>query len=102
MLWRGEWRGWGERRIKSKRIPSIFSDGSTGSFICLRRHIFMSHVIFMRIGCTLLTCDMYMYRLRHINDPVLPSLKMEGTLFFLTVHLRIILVGDQLDAQFLL
>jgi alcohol dehydrogenase class IV len=26
----------------------------------------------------LLTCDMYMYRLRHIHDPVLSSLKMEG------------------------
>jgi hypothetical protein len=24
------------------------------------------------------TCDMYMCRLRHINDPVLSSLKMEG------------------------
>jgi hypothetical protein len=29
---------------KSKRIPSIFNDESTGSFICLRRHIYMSHV----------------------------------------------------------
>jgi hypothetical protein len=26
----------------------------------------------------ILTCDMYMYRLRHIHDPVLLSLKMEG------------------------
>jgi hypothetical protein len=32
----------------------------------------------MRIGGTLLTCDMYMCRLRNINDPVLSSLKMEG------------------------
>jgi hypothetical protein len=29
---------------KSKRIPSIFNDESTGSFVCLRRHIYMSHV----------------------------------------------------------
>jgi hypothetical protein len=29
---------------KSKRIPSIFNDESTGSFIRLRRHIYMSHV----------------------------------------------------------
>jgi hypothetical protein len=29
---------------KSKRIPSIFNDKSTESFICLRRHIYMSHV----------------------------------------------------------
>jgi hypothetical protein len=28
------------------------------------------------------TCDMYMCRLRHINDSVLSSLKMEGILFF--------------------
>jgi hypothetical protein len=34
--------------------------------------------IFTRIGCTLLTCNMYTCRLRHINDPVLSSLKMEG------------------------
>jgi hypothetical protein len=34
------------------------------------------------IGCTLLTCDMYMCRLRHINDSVLSSLKMEGMAFF--------------------
>jgi hypothetical protein len=35
-------------------------------------------IIFTRIGCTLLTCDMYMSDLRHIYDPVLSSLKMEG------------------------
>jgi hypothetical protein len=35
-------------------------------------------IIFTRIGCTLFTCDMYMCRLRHTNDPVLSSLKMEG------------------------
>jgi hypothetical protein len=47
----------------------------------------MSHIIFMRIGCTLLICDMYMCRLRHINDPVLSSLKMEGKRFFLRRHM---------------
>jgi hypothetical protein len=31
-------------RLPKKRIPSIFNDESTGSFICLRRHIYMSHV----------------------------------------------------------
>jgi hypothetical protein len=35
-------------------------------------------IIFTRIGCTLLMCDMYMSDLRHIHDPVLSSLKMEG------------------------
>jgi hypothetical protein len=30
------------------------------------------------------TCDMYMCRLRHIHDPVLSSLKMEGIRLFLT------------------
>jgi hypothetical protein len=35
-------------------------------------------IIFTRIGCTLLMCDMYMSDLRHIHDPVLSSLKLEG------------------------
>jgi hypothetical protein len=30
-------------------------------------------MIFTRIGCTLLTYDMYMCRERHIHDPVLSS-----------------------------
>jgi hypothetical protein len=55
--------------IKCKRVPSIFSDESTGSFICLRQHIYMSHTNFMRIGCTLLTCDMYMFRLKTYKCP---------------------------------
>jgi hypothetical protein len=46
------------------------------------RHIAAMHSIFMRISCTLFTCDMYMCRLRHIHDPVLSSLKMEGIRFF--------------------
>jgi hypothetical protein len=60
-------------------VPSIFIDESTGSCICLRRHRYMSYIIFMCISCNLLTCDMYMCRLRHIHDPVLSSLKMEVT-----------------------
>jgi hypothetical protein len=40
--------------------------------------IAVMRIIFTRIGCTLLTCDMYMSDLRHIHDPVLSSLKMEG------------------------
>jgi hypothetical protein len=44
----------------------------------------MRIIFFTRIGCTLLTCDMYMSDLRHIHDPILLSLKMEGIrlLFF--------------------
>jgi hypothetical protein len=42
-------------------------------------------IVFTRIGCTLLTCDMYMSDLRHIHDPVLSFLKMEGIRFFLPV-----------------
>jgi hypothetical protein len=43
-----------------------------------RLRIPATHIIFMCISCTLFTCDMYMCRLRHINDPVLSSLKIEG------------------------
>jgi hypothetical protein len=50
------------------------------------------HFIFTRIGCTLLTCDMYMYRLRHINDPILSSLKMEG-IRLLYFHISYILLS---------
>jgi hypothetical protein len=57
-----------------------------------RRHKFTRiaamRIIFTRIGCTLLTCDMYMSDLRHIHDPVLSSLKMEGIrLLFFTCDL---------------
>jgi hypothetical protein len=31
-------------RLTGNNIPSIFNDESTGSFIYLRRHIYMSHV----------------------------------------------------------
>jgi hypothetical protein len=33
--------------------------------------------------CSSNTCDMYMCRLKHINDPVLSSLKIEGVRFFM-------------------
>jgi hypothetical protein len=46
------------------------------------RRIAAMHIIFTRIGCNLLTCDMYMSELRHIHDPVLSSLKMEGIFFY--------------------
>jgi hypothetical protein len=47
------------------------------------------HIIFTRIGCTLLTCDMYMCRVRHRYDPVLSSLKMEGIrLLFIQLWFR--------------
>jgi hypothetical protein len=57
---------------------------STGSCICLRRHIYMSHVNkvqpipvkMLRIAA--IRVNMYMSDLRHIHHPVLSSLKMEG------------------------
>jgi hypothetical protein len=35
---------------RSKRIPFIFNDESTESFICLRRHIYISHVLLLCIS----------------------------------------------------
>jgi hypothetical protein len=53
---------------------------------CVTRIAAMNN-IFMRIGCTLFTCDMYMCRLRYINDSVLLSLNMEGIrLLFLQIN----------------
>jgi hypothetical protein len=46
------------------------------------RRIAAMRIIYTRIGCTLLTCDMYMSDLRHKHDPVLSCLKMEGIRFF--------------------
>jgi hypothetical protein len=46
--------------------------------MCIVTRIAAMRIIFTRIGCTLLTCDVYMSDLRHIHDPVLLSLKMEG------------------------
>jgi hypothetical protein len=53
--------------------------------MCLRRHIYMSYVNKIQPIRIKLICDMYMCRLRHINDPVLSSLEMEGIRFFLCV-----------------
>jgi hypothetical protein len=51
-------------------------------------------IIFTRIGCTLLTCDMYMSDLRHIHDPVLSSLKMEVIrLLFTTGDILPVFIG---------
>jgi hypothetical protein len=47
------------------------------TYTCHRYFCYAYH-FFTHIGCTLLTCDMYMCRLRHIHDPVFLSLKMEG------------------------
>jgi hypothetical protein len=69
-LWGG---GEGNSEQKKKASSSIFTT-DTKSFIHVTR-IAAMHIIFTRIGCT---CDMYMCRLRHINDSVLSSLKMEG------------------------
>jgi hypothetical protein len=69
-------RGVGKQWTKKKAFSRIFTADSK-SFIHVT-HIAAMHIIFTRIGCTLFTCDMYMCRLRHINDPVLSSLKMEG------------------------
>jgi hypothetical protein len=46
------------------------------------RRIAATRIIFTRISCILFACDMYMCGIRHINDPVLSSLKMEGIRFF--------------------
>jgi hypothetical protein len=69
----------------NKRIPSTFNDESTGSFICLRRHIYMSHVNIVQPIRIKMICDMYMCHIRHINDPVLSSLKVEGIRLFFIV-----------------
>jgi hypothetical protein len=75
---RGLWGGGCRETVnrKKKAFSSIFTT-DTKSFIHVTR-IAAMHTIFTSIGCTLFTCDMYMCRLRHINDSVLSSLKMEG------------------------
>jgi hypothetical protein len=57
------------------------------------RRITAMRLIFTRISITLFTCDMYMCRLRHINDPVLSSLKMEGIslLYFVLFYVMFVL-----------
>jgi hypothetical protein len=66
-------------RYKIVFYPGLRSD-------CIKNHVSRNEtrriadmrIIFTRISCILFTCDMYMCHLRHINDPVLSSLKMEG------------------------
>jgi hypothetical protein len=75
----------GEQRKKKESFQQYFTT-DTKSFIHVTR-IAAMHIIFTYIGCTLFTCDMYMCRLRHINDSVLSSLKMEGIrLLFLSSY----------------
>jgi hypothetical protein len=50
------------------------------------RRIAAMRIIFKRISCTLFTCDMCVCHLRHINDPVLSSLKMEGIFSFVYAY----------------
>jgi hypothetical protein len=38
------------RRKKGKRIPFIFNDESTGSCICLRLDIYMTHVLLLCVS----------------------------------------------------
>jgi hypothetical protein len=57
---------------KDKPIPSIFNDENIGSFICVLMH-------------NNNMCDMYKSSLKHIHDPVLSSLKMEGIFDFFYV-----------------
>jgi hypothetical protein len=73
VLWGG---GQENSEQKKKAFSSIFTT-DIKSLIRVTR-IAAMHIIFTRIGCNLFTCDMYMCRVRHINDPVLSSLKMEG------------------------
>jgi hypothetical protein len=86
---RGLWGGVGKQwREKTKAIKC----GAFSYSIVTNAHrvtrIAATLIIFTRIGCTLFTCHMYMCRLRHINDSVLSSLKMEGIrlLFFYTYY----------------
>jgi hypothetical protein len=60
---------------------TLCTEPSDRDVVRTRLRITATHIIFTRIGCTLFTCDMYMCRLRHINDPVLSSLEMEGIRF---------------------
>jgi hypothetical protein len=68
-----------------KRKLLMQQQASTSSELQLaEKHVLLLHISFLRV-LVVFTCDMYMCRLRHINDPVLSSLKMEGIrLFFST------------------
>jgi hypothetical protein len=74
---RGLWgRGLGKQWTEKESFQQYFYNRykilhTYHTYCCYAYH-------FTRIGCTLFTCDMYMCRLRHINNSVLSSLKMEG------------------------
>jgi hypothetical protein len=73
--------------LNACRVTSMADTGTDAV-----KHVLLLCIsFFMRIGCTLFTCDMYMCHLRHINDSVLSSLKMEGIrlLFFLQTYFDI-------------
>jgi hypothetical protein len=70
------WGGVRETVNRKRKLSAVFFQTDTKSFIHVTR-IAATHIIFTRIGCILCTCYMYMCRLRHINDSVLSSLKME-------------------------
>jgi hypothetical protein len=71
----------------------------TLTFLCVMLHILLLCVLFFtRIGCTLLMCDRYMSDLRHIDDPVLSSLKMEGIRLLLQIFFCTTLGRKQLSA----
>jgi hypothetical protein len=90
--WSADCGGGGREMVNRKRKLSAVFYNRLKSFIHVTR-IAAMHIIFTRIGCTLFTCDIYMCRLRHINDPVLSSLKMEGICLLFSLsernHLRL-------------
>jgi hypothetical protein len=57
---------------KSKRIHSIFNDESTGSFICLRRHIYMSHVNKVQLIHVKMICVAVIRVTRVQHDTIIP------------------------------
>jgi hypothetical protein len=79
--------------VNAHRVTSM-ADTDTDAIKSKRRQKFTRiaamRIIFTRIGCTLLMCDMYMRDVRNIHDLVLSSLKMEGIrlLFLLCVSVQ--------------
>ena len=64
-----------DKQYRLKRKLLIQQQASTSSETKLKSK---RRLFFTRIAYTLLTCDTYKSSLRHIHDPVLLSLKMEG------------------------
>jgi len=71
------------RELTTKKT-STFNGRSTGSCICLRQDLSMSHVSLLCFYAyrLYLTCDMDKSSLRHIHDPVLLSLKVEVICYY--------------------